>query len=615
MPGRAKDESFLTGMLSAPGAVLIDDWDIECHTGTTYIFSEPISIIAARTPDEFQDALHEIADFQAKGMYCAGYISYDAGLGLDKPMRPRFAPNVPLLYMGVYDKALKLDRADAHFDQWDDNGKLTDPQLSVTDAEYLRNVERIKDYIGAGDVYQVNYTCKLLFENNGSAAGLFARLREAHPVCHSAFINTGDFQVISLSPELFLRKTGSKLITRPMKGTAQRGRSSAEDKQIAKSLSMDKKNRAENLMIVDLMRNDIGRVCEFGSVHVPRLFHVESYRTVFQMTSDVKGTIRDDLSLPEIINAAFPPGSVTGAPKSRALEIIDELENDSRGVYCGCVGMFRPDGDFLLNVAIRTVLQREHACELGVGSGIVADSEAHLELKETLLKSSFLYSEPYSFDLLETLLYDGQFDRCETHIQRMRDSAGYFGYRFDEAAALSALSETSKAMNSSLCKFRIRLLSSENGEVRAEWTQISDNPDTPIKLVVAERIIDPSDKFLYHKTTNREAYDYDLAAAREVDFFDTLYFNNRGELTECAITNICVKLGGSWFTPPVECGLLPGIWHCELISSGDVSERILTLDDIMSAEAIMVGNSVRGALVIDYVQKLDSQIVYKAKNV
>ncbi|MCX6344268.1 MAG: aminodeoxychorismate synthase component I [Armatimonadetes bacterium] len=604
-------------ILSTSGAALIDDWDIEGHTGTSFVFVEPVSTIVACTPDELQNALHEIVKFQAKGLYCAGYISYDAGLGLDKPMRSRFEPNVPLLYMGVYDKAAKLDRADARFDLWDSPSAVRNSHLNVTEDEYLRSVERIKEYISAGDVYQVNYTCKLLFENTGAAAGLFARLREAHPVCCSSFINTGDFQVISLSPELFLRKTGSEILTRPMKGTSIRGRSSVEDNCVAASLSLDEKNCAENLMIVDLMRNDIGRVCEYGSVHVPRLFHIERYRTVFQMTSDVSGTIRDGISLPDIMNAAFPPGSVTGAPKLRAVEIIDELESDSRGVYCGCVGMFCPDGDFLLNVAIRTIVQRGNACELGIGSGIVADSDPHLELEETLLKSSFLYSEPYSFDLLETLLYDGQtgFDHCEAHIQRMRDSAGYFGYRFDEAAMHKALGEAAEAMNGSLGAFRVRLLSSEHGEARAEWTQIGDSPNTPIRLLISERIIDPQDRFLYHKTTNREAYDNELAAAREIGFFDTLYFNNRGEITECSITNICVKLDGCWYTPPVDCGLLPGIWRQALISSGDVSERILTLDDIISAEAVMIGNSVRGAIVVDSIQKLDSQIVYTAKSV
>lgn len=599
-------------LLGVPGTVLLDDWSVSDGDGTTYLFIDPLELIVCHSHDTLDSCLEAIARAQANGRCAAGFISYDAGLGLDKPLVSRHTPTVPLLWMGVYERCIRIPRRLAHFSEWDDASALSAPRLNIADDEYLDCVERIKDHIRDGDVYQVNYTCKLRFDNSGSAAGMFARLREAHPVCHGAFVNTGDFQIASLSPELFLRRTGNTLITRPMKGTARRGLTCEEDDRLADALQCDPKNRAENVMILDLMRNDLGRLCEYGSVSVPAMFDIERYRTVLQMTSTALGTLRAGVDAAEIIRAVFPPGSVTGAPKMRALEIIDELEHEARGAYCGCVGAFFPGGDMLANVAIRTIVQRDSECEMGVGSGIVADSDPAMELEEVLLKGRFLGSQPVAFELLETLLYrPGQgYSYLNEHIARMRGSAAYFGYKFDESAVRLALTNAENGLPAEGAGYRVRVLIAENGEVRTEWQEMAESTAAPVSLLMSSTQTDPNNVFLYHKTTNRETYDREAAEARAAGFFDTLYLNSGGELTECAIANICVRIGDEWYTPPTECGLLPGLWRSRMIRSGRVSERVIKLEDLASVNEVTIGNSVRGEVAVESIRKPDGTLVW-----
>jgi len=630
--------------LQSPGTVIIDDRDPERAAPSTLVFTDPAEVLSARSPDDINAALARIDTLLASGKHLAGYISYDAGLALDKPIRSRHTPSVPLVWLGVYDGYAEINpalvrdcgcpqqsatpRASMQSDgpgTEHDRNPETRARLNVSEAEYLACIGRIRDYIAAGDVYQVNYTVKLLFEHAAPAWELFARLREAHPVGYSAFINTGDMQVISISPELFLRREGDEVLTRPMKGTAKRGRWYDEDCEIARALAADEKNRAENIMIVDLMRNDIGRVCEMGGVSVPRKFHVERYGTVFQMTSDVVGRLRTgagvsgfewsaaqrksrNLPTSELLRAVFPPGSVTGAPKIRALELIDELEHDSRGVYCGCIGHFDPNGDCLLNVAIRTIVQRGDSCEMGVGSGIVADSDPESELAETLLKGRFISSEPIDFDLLETILYrpGSGFACLEDHLARMRHSAEYFGRRCDESSLRDALDCAAADIDLrtgelTASQARVRLLLSKDGSCRAEWSDAGAPLTGPVKLLLVPRRIDPADIFLYHKTTRREACDTEFAEARSQGFFDALHLNTHGEITECSTTNIAVELDGKWYTPPLGSGLLPGIWRAQMLAAGKVTERVITLDDLHRATRIVIGNSVRGTIDIESV--------------
>lgn len=597
--------------LAAPGSVLIDDLDMTNTSGSTYLFTEPQCIISAISASELEDALDAVSDLQSRGKYLAGYVSYDAGINLDTPLISRHLPSVPLLWFGVYDSVMKTDYADLGIHDYEEAELISDSCLNISDDEYLQSVARIKEYIAAGDVYQVNYTCKLLFKNAGTPQGLFARLRKAHPVCHSAFINTGEYQIMSLSPELFLRVTADRIQSRPMKGTMGRGHSYEEDIRLADTLHQDEKNRAENVMIVDLMRNDIGRVCEYGSVRVPKLFAIERYRSLLQMTSEVEGRLRGGMTSADILRATLPPGSITGAPKIRAMQIIDQLECNSRGVYCGCIGAFMPGGDMLLNVAIRSIVQRGDRCEMGIGSGIVADSDPHAELQETMLKGSFLRMEPIYFELLETMLHrkESSYVFLDEHLTRMHHSANFFGWAFDQSRIREALIRAEKrhiADGTDAYPARVRLTYSIRGEIAIEWTPLEDAMHRPVRLLLSCRRTDPGDVFLYHKTTRRKSYDDDLREAREAGFFDVLYMNTRNELTECAITNIIIEMNGIWYTPPISCGLLPGIWRDALLSEGKATERILTQSDLVSATRVIICNSVRGEMDVNAIESDDS---------
>lgn len=593
----------------------MDDWKIEEGTGLTHMFENPIDTIKAWTPYEVAKALTAIDQIQSNGLYAVGYISYDAWRGMDGSPETVSAPHeIPLVWLGVYDSVQEFDRRDAGLEFAESPELIKNLHLGISEREYLDSIERTSEYIAAGDVYQVNYTCKLHFENAGSAVGLFARLRKAHPVCYSTFLNAGNFQLISLSPELFLERIGGNITTRPMKGTLHRGRYWEEDCRLAEALQSSEKNRAENLMIVDLMRNDLGRFCTYGDVAASNLFRIERYRSVFQMTGEVKGRIRKGTKSSDILRNTFPPGSVTGAPKIRALEIIDEVERESRGVYCGCIGEFHPGGDLLLNVAIRTILQRGSSCEMGIGGGIVADSEPRLELAEARLKGAFLMRQSEEFDLLETMLFRmGQgIHLLEEHIERMRRSATYFGYRFDEDGVRSALRtaelEIANRRNAGT-SFRVRLLASETGEMRIQWTPLDHGPSGPARLLLAERRTDSNIVFCYHKTTNRRALDSDFADARELGFHDVFYLNERGELTETATGNLFLCIAGKWVTPSIECGLLPGLCRAEILSRGVVCEEQLSLHDLASAEAMAVGNSVRGLIGVESVCLPEDRIV------
>ena len=378
---------FDLSILDNPGTVLIDDRDLEAGCGKTYLLSDPQELLVAEYPGQAPEVLERIDDCLESGLFVAGYLGYEAGLALDKAIAPRHKNSLPLAYLGVYEKCRELDSEEIDLPAEESSPELSNLRLNIKEEEYLAAIKKIKEYISAGEVYQINFTCKIFFENDGSASGLFARLRAAHPVCHSSFINMGDTRIISLSPELFLRRVGDRIQTRPMKGTIRRGRWSGEDEKFMRQLSESEKERAENLMIVDLMRNDLSRVCEFGSVRVNKLFSIEPYTTLFQMVSEVEGRLRGDVSLGQIIRNTFPPGSVTGAPKRRAMEIIDELEPHLRGPYCGAIGLFKPGGDFTLSVAIRVLAASQGRGAFWVGGGIMWDSVPELEYEETLIKA------------------------------------------------------------------------------------------------------------------------------------------------------------------------------------------------------------------------------------
>ncbi len=580
--------------------VLIDD--SRSPEGLSFWFDAPERVIATSDPGGVASSLAEMEAALDAGAYLAGFFAYELGYLFEPRLRPLLprTRHTPLLWFGVFDAPLEL--ANTEIDGRLRNGQsadcgISEPLFTMGREDYRARFGRVKKYIAAGDIYQLNLTFKARFAFEGSPRALYADLRAKQPVGYGALIEAPDFAVISASPELFLERGTDNVLTRPMKGTAKRGLTLEQDRAMRHWLQADPKSRAENLMIVDLMRNDLGRVAETGSVTVSDIFTVEPYATLHQMTSGVRARLRPDVALDTLIKSIFPPGSVTGAPKLRAMEIIAELEGEPRGVYTGAVGMFAPNGCARLNVAIRTLtLDTGGRGEIGIGSGIVQDSEADDEYDECLLKLRFLREPVRTFELIETLRHDpGEgYYLLERHLERLSDSAAYFGYSFDQQAIAARLQAKAQTFGSN-CQ-RVRLLLSPHGSASISSIAI-DGPAEPaaMSFVLSGQRTDTDDVFLYHKTTRRELYDGEHARlTQHYSCDEVLFLNERGELAEGSRTNIFVKRGGMLLTPALSCGLLPGTLRAELLASGEATEAILYPSHLETADEVFLGNSVRG---------------------
>jgi para-aminobenzoate synthetase/4-amino-4-deoxychorismate lyase len=483
-------------------------------------------------------------------------------------------------------------------------------RANIGEEEFTAALARIHELIAAGDTYQVNYTYRLRFDAFGSLAALYARLRARQPVPYGALVALPDGgAVLSLSPELFVRHAGGELLARPMKGTAPAADDATENERRSRALAADTKNRAENLMIVDLLRNDLGRIAVTGSVQVPALFEVQRYSSVLQMTSTVTAQLRPGASLADIFAALYPCGSITGAPKRRTMEIIRELEPAPRGIYTGAIGWFDPPaagapvGDFCLSVPIRTLaLQPEsdgvRAGELGVGAGIVYDSVAADEYAECKLKARFLTGLHNEFELFETLRASGE-EGCrhlDLHLARMAASARYFGFAFDAAAASTALEQACAAFAPGV-RYRLRLALSAGGHFSTQSAPLSPITE-PVGLLLADDATASNALFARHKTSIRSRYDAGWRAAEQQGAFDTLFFNERGELAEGGRSNVFVRIDGRWITPPLSCGVLPGVMRAVLLAAPGwkAREGIITREALLAAEDIVVCNALRGPL-------------------
>ncbi|MGH2567372.1 MAG: aminodeoxychorismate synthase component I, partial [Bacteroidota bacterium] len=554
--------------------------------------------------------------------YVAGFLSYEAGLAFEKKIRKETASSIPLLWFGVYRHPIIYNHRKRRFEEGKKRVAGIAPSLaretrtlkaievhpkpSVEFAEYQRAVEKIEQYILEGDTYQVNYTFKLRFLWSGSPAYLFRRLQLSQRVSYSAFVSLRNYKVLSLSPELFFRMERGNIILKPMKGTAPRGRTLEEDREQMAKLRSSEKDRAENLMIVDMLRNDVGRVAQTASVKVARYFDIEKYDTLFQATSTIHASLRRNLGVPELVRSLFHSGSVTGAPKIRTMEIIQELEPETRGIYTGAVGFFAPKKKAVFNVAIRTVVldQKRHEGAMGVGGGIVADSETESEYNECLLKGKFLSDSPSEFELLETIRWDpgkGYFLMTE-HLKRLERSAEYFGFPLDKRVMLAFLRNYEKVLRKAGKRkhsFRIRLTLGRNGLINAAHFRLDKAKDGQY-VSIAERRTSSSDRFLFHKTTHRKLYDDELERAMLKGYFDVLFLNEHGQLTEGARSNVILKMGDRHFTPPISCGLLAGTYRAYLLRSKKyrVEEKVLTPDDLRAAQEVYVCNAVRGRVKV-----------------
>ena len=593
------------------GLVQIDD-------GSRWMrMTDPVHIVLARRPADVVPSIQEVqALVRARGCHALGFLRYEAGeaFGLEVTTGHHA---LPLVWFALFDAAKVQIVEPPRASQSYEIGPL-EPTLGP-DA-FLDGFRKIRRHIADGDTYQVNYTFRLRGDFRGDAASLFADLAATQQGRYAAFIRFGRHAICSASPELFFLRdmvrlkpgttiedtvrpkpdtaierdpttvtTAAATITaKPMKGTARRGRTVAEDRAQSDRLLQSAKERAENVMIVDMMRNDLGRIAVFGSVDVPELFTLERYPNVWQMTSTV--TARTVAPLDEIVAALFPCASVTGAPKVRTMQLIAALEQEPRGVYTGSVAYLAPDGRAQFNVAIRTaVIDLETgALEFGVGSGVVWDSDPEQEYEECLLKGSVLGRRPRPFELLETMRWtprEGLY-LLERHLARLEESACYFRFACPVGEIRNALD---RAVQSAHDPLRVRLLLAEDGAIRVECAPL-DRGDGVLRVRLALQPVDPSDVFLFHKTTNRVVYE----RARRSDCDDVILWNPAREVTEATIANLVVEIDGRLVTPPIACGLLPGTFRAELLATGEVVEAPVTLERLSGATRLWLVNSVRG---------------------
>ena len=543
-------------------------------------FDAPTSEITVTRIDEVLSVL-EFAEKESKsGSWVAVMLSYEAAPAFDQVLDVHHPSDFPLAWAAAFSEA-------------SDIAATQSPSISsnswaprVGRNEYDAAVARVRELIAAGDTYQVNYSFPLTSTFKGDTYAWYRSLCLAQGAQYSAYIDLGRYKVLCLSPELFFERCGNHVSTRPMKGTIHRGRWPAEDRELAEWLKQSAKDRAENVMIVDLLRNDLGKVSVPGSVRVSSLFDVERFETVWQMTSTVESTLKEGTGLVELMSALFPCGSITGAPKIRTMQIIRELERFPRGAYTGTIGLLKPGGDCVFNVAIRTVVvdTEDNQATFGVGGGVTIDSTAEREYEECLVKSRFLHTSPVEFQLIESmLLEDGEYFLLERHLERLRNSADYFGFAFPEEAINSALPR--------IGTFKVRLVLWKDGQIRTQITQI-ENADLIKHIALASSSVDSSDRFLYHKTTLRDYYSEDV-----------IFWNERGEVTESRIANVVVPIDGQLFTPPISSGLLPGTFREQLLAEGKIKERVITIEDLKNANEFFLINSVRKWMRVQLIEQ------------
>jgi para-aminobenzoate synthetase/4-amino-4-deoxychorismate lyase len=570
-----------------------DGGDLRCA------FGAPVRVFAATRLDEVRGVLDEAQAQARAGRWCVGFLRYEAA--------PAFEPRAevhamggddagPLAWFGVFDQPLPWtgDESEGAYEPMQWHGALDEPAFAA-------RVARIHQAIGDGEVYQVNLTAPVHSRFEGEPLALFRALRRAQPQAYAAFVDLGERQVLSVSPELFFDWRDGRLLARPMKGTAARGATPAEDRRQAEALRASPKERAENLMFVDLLRNDLSRLAAPFGVRVDSLFDLRPWPTVWQMTSDVVARTRAGLGLWDVFAALFPCGSVTGAPKLRAMHWIRALEDGPRGVYCGALGVLQPGGAATFNVPIRTVELRQGRARCGVGSGITLDAEASAEWREWQHKRGFLERAAHPFDLLQTLrLLDGAMPHAPLHLQRLRAAADHFGHRFDASVAQALLDGVAAAHPRG--PWRVRLLCDAAGRLRAEAFPLAPTPQ-PVRVQLASRAIEAPAEFLRHKTTRREAYE--ALAPGDPEVFDTLLWNADGELTEFTRGSLVAELDdGRRITPPLSCGLLDGVGRALALGArleglppgAPLQEAVLRREQLPRVRRLWFVNALRGAL-------------------
>ena len=583
--------------------ILLDDAREE-GAAAARLYRDPVEVVVARRADEVEPALERLRALSAKGLHLAGYLAYEAGLCLEPRLAKladrRTGADGPLVWFGAFERYETIAAADVPLwlaansaDGPAGIGPL-DPQVSP--GGYGAAFAAIQEAIRAGDIYQANLTLPLAGTWHGDALALYAAIRPAARAGYGGVIHDGSHWLLSFSPELFVAIRGGRAMVKPMKGTRPRGRDAQEDAALRADLAGSDKDRAENLMIVDLMRNDLSRVAVPGTVRVERPFAVESYPTVHQMVTTVTAELPPQTGAVAMLRALFPCGSITGAPKIRAMELIDQVERDARGPYCGAIGRIDANGDAAFNVAIRTLRltpgeNGRGRAVLGVGSAIVADSEALPEWRESLLKGGFVRLHGAGADLIETMRFtpeDGV-PLLELHLERIKASAAELGFAFDRHAVRNAIQALCFEADAPA---RLRLVAARSGAYSLELSPLPAELNQPARCAVLRLPVDPGDWRLRHKSSDRGFYDLGLAAAKAAGADEALLLRDDGLLTEGGFTNLFVERGGRLLTPPASLGLLPGVLRRSLLEQGRAEEAELTLDDLK--DGFLIGNALRG---------------------
>jgi para-aminobenzoate synthetase / 4-amino-4-deoxychorismate lyase len=575
--------------------VLLDDARLT-GAAPARLYTNPVRTYTAQKADDLPALFATLRQARDEGLQVAGYIGYAAGFALEakgkKISEADDTEGAPLAWFGMFTDYQEVmsdavgaylpDPAGAH---------LTAIRPDISYRDYSAAFQKVQDYIRAGDIYQANLTFRASANYAGDPLALYAAIRPNAAAGYGGVVWTGEQWLLSFSPELFFALKDGRVTTKPMKGTALRGSEPAQDDALAAELKADPKQRAENLMIVDLLRNDLSRVCDAGTVKVPDLFRIESYPTVHQMTSTVTGTLKSDHDAVDLIEAIFPCGSITGAPKIRAMEIIEEIEHSPRGAYCGSIGRIDPSGDAAFNVAIRTfsLCETGKQVSLGLGSGIVSDSNEAAEWAECLAKGNFARMGGTGFDLIETMRFEPAQGilRLELHLERMKESARALGFEFDRHAVRNQIHAVTFHLDA---PSKVRLLLAKSGAIAIE---IKDAPPAPVQPWLVKIVpmgVGASDFRLEHKTSDRAFYDTPRMAHKDAD--EVLFINAQGYLTEGSITALFVERDGHLLTPRLSHGLLPSVLRGELIASGRAKEADLREEDL--GDGFRLGNSLRG---------------------
>lgn len=636
-------DALLSKLSCEEDFVFLDSSKNEDGTEASWLFLNPIRKITFTSGDDTSRFFSQIEAAQNSGYYVAGWMSYEFGYLLEENSRSLFdeknAPTSTLAEFGVFKKPNVFDHKTGHHDfpidesaptKFKASYKLQNVVPNIDYSTYLSAITQIKELIAAGDTYQVNYTLKMKFDFSGSQEELYRDLRRNQSVSYGAFIRFGDEYTLSFSPELFFSIKGDMITMKPMKGTVKKGNTSDDESVNSDFLYTDIKNRSENVMIVDLLRNDLGRLMHSasgGDVSVKSLFEVENYETLLQMTSTIKakggGSKKERFSVEKVFKALFPCGSITGAPKIRTMQIIQQLEKEDRGIYTGAIGYFAPNGDATFNVPIRTVTLKGSNCEMGIGSGIIHDSEPESEWDECLLKANFLTQPVQDFELIETILWNSDgtgFFLLEEHMDRLQKSAHYFLFTLNIQQVLNLLKEKDveyKKDRTACMRLRITVAKDSTvsfTEVACEAPSIINLPQYPMpitdsatEIALCDEVINTDTPWFYHKTTNRGLFNKYYQNACDKGLADICFINSRGEITEGCISNIIVYKNGHYVTPSQSSGLLAGVMRTHLLKSKEVklSEEVLSCEDLYNAEAIFLCNGIRGVRQVSLRKKTE----------